>query len=277
MAIDWKPIDNQFGTVMESALSQAKQLAQRQLNLSNGFGGRYYTPEEYYSNKINRITKTEPIVQESPVSSIASSVTETALSTPLKAKHSALYGENFNKYAPTIIKEAQAQNIDPNALLTMTYIESKFDPNTSNSKYGGLHQINKAQHANWADPEYNTKEAVKLYKANEAYAKKNGIPFDAGTAYLYHQQGIGGATALLKNPNLSAAEALKKTPQWKNKDISWINKNVIESNGGKAGMSAGEFANLWRSKATNVYNSVRAREAQLGSWANYLNNGGYNG
>ena len=81
----------------------------------------------------------------------------------------------------------------------------------------------------------------------------------------------------MENPNLSAAEALKKTPQWKNKDISWINKNVIESNGGKAGMSAGEFANLWKNKATNIYNSVKAREAQLGSWANYLNNGGYNG
>ena len=262
MAVDWKPIESNFGSIMQTALNQAKQLTPQQLDISN-YGGRFITPEEYYltGNQVNN--RLEP--RELPTSSVAGSVGETTLSIPSKANYAVLYGENFTKYAPTIIKEAQAQNIDPNALLTMTYIESKFDPNSSNSKYGGLHQIDKSKHTNWADPEYNTREAIKLYKTNQAYAAKNGIPFDAGTAYLYHQQGIGGATALLKNPNLSAAEALKKTPQWRNKDISWINKNIIESNGGKASMTAKEFANLWQSKATGIYNSIKAREVQLGS------------
>lgn len=297
MAIEWKPIEGGFGSVMETALAQAKQLAPQQIDITQGFGGRFVTPEEYYTAKNNAalsaldIEPTEqtsalgalaankqdvlsrPAQQVSP-SSIAASVSNVVAGTPNKGKYSALYGDNFNKYAPMIVREAQAQGVDPNTLLSMTYIESKFNPNAANSAYGGLHQISKSQHSKWADPEYNTREALKLYKANEAYARKQGITFDVGNAYLFHQQGLGGATALLKNPNLSAAEALKKTSQWKNKDVSWINKNVIEANGGRANMSATEFANLWRNKANEVYANVRGREAQLGGWANYLNNRG---
>lgn len=297
MAIEWKPIEGGFGSVMETALAQSKQLAPQQIDITQGFGGRFVTPEEYYTAKNNAALSAldiEPIEQTSALSalaankqdvlsrptqevspsSVASSISNVVAGTPNKGKYSALYGENFNKYAPMIVKEAQAQGVDPNTLLSMTYIESKFDPNAANSAYGGLHQISKSQHSKWADPEYNTREALKLYKANEAYARKQGITFDVGNAYLFHQQGLGGATALLKNPNLSAAEALKKTSQWKNKDVSWINKNVIEANGGRAGMSATEFANLWRNKANEVYANVRGREAQLGGWANYLNNRG---
>lgn len=297
MAIEWKPIEGGFGSVMETALAQSKQLAPQQIDITQGFGGRFVTPEEYYTAKNNAalsaldIEPTEqtsalgalaankqdvlsrPAQQLSP-SSVAASVSNVVAGTPNKGKYSALYGDNFNKYAPMIVKEAQAQGVDPNTLLSMTYIESKFDPNAANSAYGGLHQISKSQHSKWADPEYNTREALKLYKANEAYARKQGITFDVGNAYLFHQQGLGGATALLKNPNLSAAEALKKTSQWKNKDVAWINKNVIEANGGRANMSATEFANLWRNKANEVYANVRGREAQLGGWANYLNNRG---
>lgn len=297
MAIEWKPIEGGFGSVMETALAQSKQLAPQQIDITQGFGGRFVTPEEYYTAKNNAALSAldiEPTEQTSALgalavnkqdvlsrptqevspSSVASSISNVVAGTPNKGKYSALYGENFNKYAPMIVREAQAQGIDPNTLLSMTYIESKFDPNAANSAYGGLHQISKSQHSKWADPEYNTREALKLYKANEAYARKQGITFDVGNAYLFHQQGLGGATALLKNPNLSAAEALKKTSQWKNKDVSWINKNVIEANGGRAGMSATEFANLWRNKANEVYANVRGREAQLGGWANYLNNRG---
>lgn len=297
MAIEWKPIEGGFGSVMETALAQSKQLAPQQIDITQGFGGRFVTPEEYYTAKNNAALSAldiEPTEQTSALSalaankqdvlsrptqevspsSVASSISNVVAGTPNKGKYSALYGENFNKYAPMIVREAQAQGVDPNTLLSMTYIESKFDPNAANSAYGGLHQISKSQHSKWADPEYNTREALKLYKANEAYARKQGITFDVGNAYLFHQQGLGGATALLKNPNLSAAEALKKTSQWKNKDVSWINKNVIEANGGRAGMSATEFANLWRNKANEVYANVRGREAQLGGWANYLNNRG---
>lgn len=297
MTVEWKPIESGFGSVMETALAQSKQLAPQQIDITQGFGGRFITPEEYYTAKNNAALSAldiEPTEQTSALSalaenkqdvlsrptqgvspsSVASSISNVVAGTPNKGKYSALYGENFNKYAPMIVKEAQAQGVDPNTLLSMTYIESKFNPNAANNAYGGLHQISKSQHSKWADPEYNTREALKLYKANEAYARKQGITFDVGNAYLFHQQGLGGATALLKNPNLSAAEALKKTSQWKNKDVSWINKNVIEANGGRAGMSATEFANLWRNKANEVYANVRGREAQLGGWANYLNNRG---
>lgn len=51
MAIEWKPIDSGFGSIMETALAQAKQLAPQQIDITQGFGGRFVTPEEYYSSK----------------------------------------------------------------------------------------------------------------------------------------------------------------------------------------------------------------------------------
>ena len=51
MAIEWKPIEGGFGSVMETALAQAKQLAPQQIDITQGFGGRFVTPEEYYSFK----------------------------------------------------------------------------------------------------------------------------------------------------------------------------------------------------------------------------------
>ena len=51
MVIDWKPIESGFGSIMETALAQSKQLAPRQIDITQGFGGKYITPEEYYSNK----------------------------------------------------------------------------------------------------------------------------------------------------------------------------------------------------------------------------------
>lgn len=51
MAIEWKPIEGGFGSVMETALAQSKQLAPQQIDITQGFGGRFVTPEEYYSSK----------------------------------------------------------------------------------------------------------------------------------------------------------------------------------------------------------------------------------
>lgn len=176
----------------------------------------------------------------------------------------------FQTHAPMIIEEAHKAGLNPNDLLALTYIESKFDPNAQNSSYGGLGQINKKLHGNWADPRYNIQETIKLNKANRDYLSKQGInQWDAGVAYLAHQQGLGGATALLKNPNLTAAEALQKTSQWKGKSVDWIDKNIIKANGGMEGMLARDFTNLWVNKANSYSQQFAQLGQQHGGWHNY--------
>ena len=55
MAIEWKPIEGGFSSVMETALAQSKQLAPQQIDITQGFGGRFVTPEEYYTTKNNAV------------------------------------------------------------------------------------------------------------------------------------------------------------------------------------------------------------------------------
>lgn len=56
----------------------------------------------------------------------------------------------------------------------------------------------------------------------------------AAELYLAHQQGAGGASKLLANPNASAA--------------SIVGTKAVIQNGGTQGMTAGEFANMWINK-----------------------------
>ena len=58
-------------------------------------------------------------------------------------------------------------------------------------------------------------------------------PTDA-ELYLAHQQGAGGAAKLLANPNAPAE--------------SIVGHNAVVQNGGKPGMTAGQFAGLWLNK-----------------------------
>lgn len=66
----------------------------------------------------------------------------------------------------------------------------------------------------------------------------------AGELYLAHQQGIGGASALLRNPGQSAYSALKSAYRGdEQKALA-----ALVNNGGNLSMTAGEFANRWIGK-----------------------------
>ena len=72
----------------------------------------------------------------------------------------------------------------------------------------------------------------RLTEDNRAYLTKalGRAPTD-GELYLAHQQGAGGAATLLSNPNSSAEAA--------------VGEQAVRVNGGKPGMTAGEFAQMW--------------------------------
>lgn len=171
-----------------------------------------------------------------------------------------LHADKLAKHRPMLDRIAEENGLDPTVLYAMANIESGFDERTGNTNYGGLFAINKKNHSGrWQDPEYNTREAVKLYRQNEKTWKNRvgaNDEFSPGKAYLLHQQGAGGGTALYlaRNTNKSAAEVLAPFYAGSAKKLSmspqdYVKKYVIKSNGADPNISAKDFANMWINRA----------------------------
>lgn len=181
--------------------------------------------------------------------------------------------KGLNVHRDMITRKAIEAGIDPNELLAMANIESGFNQHAQNTNYGGLFQIDKSKHKNWANAEYNTDEAIKLYKQNQSYWNKatGSNNFNAGIAYLLHQQGMGGGVALYKakDTNMTAAQALSKfyTSNAKRANMSpeaYVNRYVIKSNGGREGMSAREFYDMWVNRGNALregYSNLYSQQA----------------
>lgn len=181
--------------------------------------------------------------------------------------------KGLNVHRDMITRKAIEAGIDPNDLLAMANIESGFNQYAQNTYYGGLFQIEKAKHKNWANAEYNTDEAIKLYKQNQNYWNKStgSNNFSAGIAYLLHQQGMGGGVALYKakDTNMTAAQALAKfyTSNAKKANMSpeaYVNRYVVKSNGGREGMSAKEFYDMWVNRGNALregYSNLYSQQA----------------
>jgi hypothetical protein len=131
-------------------------------------------------------------------------------------------------------------------LNTMAIIESGGDPSAQNdnSSAGGLFQQIDANAAaygvsNRFDPVQSTEGAVRFAQDNTvALARVLGREPTGGELYLAHQQGPGGATKLLSNPDALA--------------VDLVGLDAVKLNGGNANMTAQEFANIW----INKYNKI---------------------
>lgn len=158
-----------------------------------------------------------------------------------------------DKIGRLITGSAQAAGLDPDMMLTIAGIESTFDPNARNkSGAAGLWQFmpTTAQGLGLANPfdeEESTRAAMIHARQNASVLERAGIPVNAGTMYLAWQQGASGAAKLLSNPNAPAE--------------SIVGRAAVLQNGGRPGMSAGQFANLWMSKANRAYEArVKTRQ-----------------
>jgi hypothetical protein len=157
-----------------------------------------------------------------------------------------------------IRQRAAAAGVDPATALTIARIESNFDP-TSNmnraTQYKGLFQLGRNEWATHGsgdiyDPTANTDAFLKLYNNNaSALAKSLGRAPTPQEAYLAHQQGVTGATALLSNPDKNAVDVI--APFYKNRATAL---SAIKGNGGDPNGTAGDFVNAW----TNKYNTYAA-------------------
>ncbi len=134
---------------------------------------------------------------------------------------------------------ATADGFSPAGLARVAQIESGGNPNAVNagSKAAGLMQFVPSSWQQYGqgspfDPQASADAAQRMAADNKkALTGALGrAPTDA-ELYLAHQQGAGGAAALLANPNARAADI--------------VGMSAVISNGGSPNMTAGQFASKW--------------------------------
>lgn len=152
---------------------------------------------------------------------------------------------------PAFVASAgQEHGISPEFMTKTAWIESRGNPNARNkSGASGLFQFmpGTAQQYGLTDPfdaKASAGAAARLASDNRRslMSALGREPSDA-ELYLAHQQGAGGASALLRNPNASAHSVLTEVYGSPGKAAA-----AIRQNGGSLDMTAGQFAGLWTGK-----------------------------
>lgn len=141
----------------------------------------------------------------------------------------------------------RGENVD--TALRIAQIESELNPRAQNrrSSAGGLFQFIDDTWREFGggdkyDPALNARNGVRLLARNrEGLSEALGRPAAEWELYLAHQQGLGGARELLRDPSRPAIDALRaagvRNPS-----------RALTLNGGRADMTAGEFAAKWRDR-----------------------------
>jgi hypothetical protein len=152
---------------------------------------------------------------------------------------------------PSFVAAAGGRHgISPDYMTRTAWIESRGNPRARNpSGASGLFQFMPQTAAQYGlqDPfngEASADAAARLAADNRASLRSalRREPSDA-ELYLAHQQGAGGASALLLNPNAPAHDVLARVYGDPNKAAA-----AIRQNGGNLNMTAREFAGLWTGK-----------------------------
>lgn len=148
------------------------------------------------------------------------------------------------RVAAVIAAAAQGSGLDqryPGFMERMAQVESSGDPGASNpSGAAGLYQFMPKTAAAYGlsdpyDPDASAQAAARLTLDNAASLKRAlGRDPTQGELYLAHQQGAGGASKLLANPDAPA--------------VDLVGAKAVTGNGGNTGMTARDFAGLWLSK-----------------------------
>ena len=151
-----------------------------------------------------------------------------------------------------IAREAQARGENAATAQRIAQIESQFDPRADNpdSSAAGVFQFLTGRRSVWQrwgggdpfDPQLNISRGVRLLAENRAgLTRQLGRSPQEWELYLAHQQGQEGAAQLLRDPNRRAVDALR---------AAGVADPLaaIRLNGGRADMTAGQFAAKWRDK-----------------------------
>ena len=147
-----------------------------------------------------------------------------------------------------IIEKARQYGLNPSDALGIAYIESKFNPlagsNSSSAK--GVYQFINSTGKKYGLNSQSVYNADMNIDAGMRFMRDNIIAFrqafkrnpNVGEIYMMHQQGFGGLSKLLRNPNASAA--------------SVIGNDKLLKNGGKLNQSARDFMSMWGERVASA-------------------------
>lgn len=168
--------------------------------------------------------------------------------------------EDGNQYALPSAKKHARTVLTPELMRAIKKIESGGNPNARTGKYKGAFQLSDEEFKKRGGRGdiFNEKEnervaALKLQEEADQVAKKLGRPLTPGEVYLVHQQGVGGATAHLTNPDQPAWRSMHSTGEGKSKGEGWsrlaIWGNVPDKDKARYGsvdnLTSGEFTKMW--------------------------------
>lgn len=162
----------------------------------------------------------------------------------------------------TIVEAAaERHGVPPDALLAIANLESSSNANAKNprSSASGLFQFVDGTAAEYGltgskrnDPEAQADAAAKMMATNaRSLTRVLGREPDAGELYLAHQQGLGGATALLRQPDANVVDALTTVYRDRSKA-----ERAVRLNGGSLDMSASAFAGQWINRANREVGTI---------------------
>ena len=177
---------------------------------------------------------------------------------------------NLRRHNQQIIaEEARKAGIDPSIMLAIAHIETggEFDERAKSrvSSASGLFQFMKDTRGRYGldgntvfDARKNAAAGARMLNENRAFFRKRfGREPSAGELYLMHQQGAGGASALLSNPNALAIDVLTRAHRGNRRRAA----EIIRKNGGRMDMTAGQFSSRWTNKGDALH-------AAYGGYAN---------
>lgn len=162
-----------------------------------------------------------------------------------------------------IVNEAQAQGVDPNLALASAQIESGMGARLGTR--GNIFQLgpdewSAAGGGTMGDVATDVHNGVAhLGKVQNALAQSLGRAPTPAETYLGLQQGSAGAAALLQNPTMPAAKALR--PFYKSDALA---RSAIADNGGDPDAPAAQFTAQWN----NAYGAASARFPDLSASGN---------
>lgn len=156
---------------------------------------------------------------------------------------------------------ADRHNVPADALLAIANLESTGDVNAKNprSSASGLFQFVDSTAAEYGltgskrnDPEAQANAAAKMMATNSrSLTRVLGREPDAGELYLAHQQGLGGATALIRGGDGLAVDVLTGVYRSRPKAEA-----AIRLNGGDLSMSASAYAGKWINRANREVGTI---------------------
>jgi hypothetical protein len=154
--------------------------------------------------------------------------------------------------------QAAIQGVDLGVTLGMLAIESKLgiDKNTwKEDSYIGPAQIgapefnenasDAAKELGITDQYANIQAGISYMKSLQAGLKKSGIAPTLSNTYIAYNQGLGGARALIKNPQMTAVGALQTAGLPRKKALSHVQSNLPPGLKGRARtITAAEFSEV---------------------------------